>query len=189
MSSSEDRRGKYRRYADRRVAVMLALHEILFDQDPGPARDALLLEEMMADFETDAAVFLRRRGDPGPVALETTAAVGATQTVPDARFCGDGLRNLLSVQQSVQGAVTLSRFRRPSMLDAGTWDSLWETDLGLLGATGLLSIDIVPRVAPPFFLWLVLVGSSREWTSHDRDLAEEIARLLAKAADKSFRSP
>lgn len=93
---------------------------------------------------------------------------------------------MLSVQQSVSGAITLSRFRRPSILDQETWDQLWEKDLAGMGASGLLSVAIVPEKAMPYYLWLVLSGSSREWTSHDRNLAEEVATLMGKAADRAM---
>ncbi len=43
MKGTQERREVFRRYADRRRALMPAIHEILFDQRPGEARDRDLL--------------------------------------------------------------------------------------------------------------------------------------------------
>jgi hypothetical protein len=47
----------------------------------------------------------------------------------------------------------------------------------------LLSIEILPHKAPQEVLWLLQTNYSREWSSRDRELAEEIAVLIAKARD------
>lgn len=43
MKRMNERREVFRRYADRRRALMLVIHEILFNQRPGEARDRDLL--------------------------------------------------------------------------------------------------------------------------------------------------
>ena len=48
----------------------------------------------------------------------------------------------------------------------------------------LLSIEVKPASAPGTFLWLTETSSSREWSSGDRELIEEVGTLLARAADK-----
>ena len=185
MSGSKERRAKHRRYSDRRVAFMLDLHEILFDIDPGKARDEALLSIMSDDFDTDLAAFLVRRGAAPDTEL---VVVGFDAEAPPRTelFRGPGLQLLLDIQQTASGAITLTRFRRPSVMDQEIWDRMWDEDLADVDATGLLTIAVIPERAQPFYIWLILSGSSREWTSHDRDLAEETARLLARAADKAL---
>ena len=64
--------------------------------------------------------------------------------------------------------------------------------LGLFGreegigapARALLSVPMRPTKSPARLLWLMQVHSTREWSSRDRDLSEELIQLLARAADK-----
>lgn len=186
MSEGKERRGKYRRFSDRRIAVMLEIHERLFDLEPGRERDEALLDVLRDDFDTDLAAFLRRRGAGNESELVLFAS-SSTEPPTIEVFSGAGLRELLDVQQETTGAITLTRFRRPSVIEEKIWESLWAEDLGAIEATGLLTVSVVPERAEPFFIWLVLSGSSREWTSHDRDLAEEAANLIARASDKALR--
>ena len=64
MKGTQERREVFRRYADRRRALMLAIHEILFDQRPGESRDRDLLEEFRRDFFTDDAFLVEKMGIP-----------------------------------------------------------------------------------------------------------------------------
>jgi GAF domain-containing protein len=99
---------------------------------------------------------------------------------------GCGISALLSVHAENHGALTLSRFRQTSQFDSSAWDALWNTDLGE-PASALLSVDIADNT-DVVLGWLIVAlnGTSREWSSHDRDLAEEIALLLAVAMKRAI---
>lgn len=185
MKGTSERREIFRRYADRRRALMLAIHEILFDQRPGEDRDRDLLTEICGDFHTDGAVLVRKlTNPPTPDSVTLMAAVGDwAGAQPGDTFEGEGIEALLSAQENAQGAVALSRFRRTSLINDDAWEHLWQDSLGK-PATALLSVDLKPSDASPALIWLILNGASREWSSHDRQLLEEAADLLSRAADK-----
>ena len=185
MKGTSERREIFRRYADRRRALMLAIHEILFDQRPGEDRDRDLLTEICGDFHTDGAVLVRKlTNPPTPDSVTLMAAVGDwAGAQPGDTFEGEGIEALLSAQENAQGAVALSRFRRTSLINDNAWEHLWQDSLGK-PATALLSVDLKPSEASPALIWLILNGASREWSSHDRQLLEEAADLLSRAADK-----
>ncbi len=185
MTGTNERREVFRRYGDRRRALMLSIHEILFDQLPGEARDHNLLDEICGDFCTDGAVLVRKLTEKGtPDSVTLLASAGDWDGVQSGDiFEGEGIEALLSAQEDAQGAVALSRFRRTSLINDNAWEQLWQNDLGK-PATGLLSVDLKPSEASPSLIWLILNGASREWSSHDRQLLEEAADLLSRAADK-----
>ena len=186
MNDVSDRRGKYRRFDDRRVAVLLALHEVLFEKEPGRARDEAILELIRDDFGVNRAEILRFDGTEARRIPSLWAAAGALDSAPGARSLdGAGASILLELQLGNPGALTLTRFRRPSAFTIETWASLWDQELGE-SVTALLSVEIVVQRAPRSLLWLLLENTSREWNSHDRELAEEAARLLGRAADKAM---
>jgi hypothetical protein len=180
MNDASDRRGKHRRYEDRRVALLLALHEVLFDRPPGRARDEELLERIRDDFGVHRAELLRFE-DGAP---RLWAAAGSLTASAPRALEGAGASVLLGLGSDDTGALTLTRFRRPSAFAAEDWASLWDRELGE-SVTALLSVEIDARRAPRSLLWLLLENASREWNSHDRELAEEVARLLGRAADKA----
>jgi len=185
MEDGSDRRGKYRRFDDRRVAVLLALHEVLFDLPPGREREELLLEKIRDDFAVGRAEMLRfDNPEPGrPPRL--CAAAGTLDSAAAVReFDGPGAASLFELQRANVGALTLTRFRRPSAFTDEAWASLWDHELGL-AVTALLSVELAVQRAPKALIWLLLENTSREWNSHDRQLAEEVARLLGRAADKA----
>jgi GAF domain-containing protein len=185
MSDGSERRGKYRRFDDRRVAVLLAVHEVLFDREPGRARDEAILELIRDDFGVDRAELLRFDGAATGRPPALWAAAGALGSAPGDRSLGGiGASILLELQRGNPGALTLTRFRRPSAFTDESWASLWDKELGE-GVTALLSVELVVQRAPRTLLWLLLENASREWNSHDRELAEETARLLGRAADKA----
>ncbi len=186
MKGTQERREVFRRYADRRRALMLAIHEILFDQRPGEARDRNLLEEVCHDFYTDGAVLVRKltEKDTSDSVVLLVAAGNWDLAQPGDIFEGEGIEALLRAQENAHGAVALSRFRRTSLINDNAWEDLWENDPGK-PATALLSVDLKPSDARPAMIWLLLNGASREWSSHDRQLLEEVADLLSRAADKA----
>jgi hypothetical protein len=96
---------------------------------------------------------------------------------------GKGFEQLMALHDTVSGALSFERVRKPELFAADAWDSLWKEGLGAL-AHALLSIRIVPARAPLRLLWLQQLSSSREWGSRDRDLIEEVAEVLARVADK-----
>ena len=186
MDDASDRRGKYRRFDDRRVAVLLALHEVLFDQPPGRARDEALLEKIRDDFGVNRAEILRFDDKETGRAPSVWAAAGTlANDRHDRPLDGAGASILLELQRGNAGALTLTRFRRPSAFTIETWADLWDRELGE-SVTALLSVELVVARAPRALLWLLLENTSREWNSHDRQLAEEAARLFGRAADKAM---
>ena len=62
----------------------------------------------------------------------------------------------------------------------GSLDS--STDLGA-SASALLSVAIRGAASEPQLLWLLLQSGSREWTSKDRQLIEDVARVVGRARD------
>jgi GAF domain-containing protein len=184
MTANQERRAKHRRFSDRRVHLLLAVHEILFDREVGPERDGLLVEEIRADFESDRAAIVSTSGGAG---VRLAALAGEWDGVsPGSRLRGPGLTDLLQAHRLTGGAVTLTYTRRPSAFTTTGWEQLWSGDLGA-PATALLSVPIAPQRADPGLLWLQQASYSREWGSQDRELAEEIAALLSRAADKALR--
>ncbi len=188
MTETQERREVFRRYADRRRALMLAIHEILFDQRPGEARDRNILEEIRYDFCTDGAVLVRKLTEKNPSDSVTLLATAGDwdRTKPGDNFEGEGIEALLSAQENAHGAVALSRFRPTSLISDNAWEHLWQTDLGK-PASALLSVDLKPSQARPALIWLTLDAASREWSSHDRQLLEEAADLLSRAADRAVQ--
>jgi len=182
--STERRRPTYRRYSDRRVALMLELYEILFEDPTPEVRDTLLLDAIRFDFGTDAALLVDvSEKDTGPLTVRSISE-DADFAAPGSALLGDGIRDLRAAHEHAQGAITLTRFRRPSMFEESSWENLWKEDLGA-PATALLSVSVSPSLAKPSYLWLLLQGASKEWSSHDRELAEEISHLMARVADKA----
>ena len=186
MNDSTERRGRYRRFEDRRVALMLALHEVLFDQPAGPARDVSLLATLREDFSVNRAELLLFDGRGEGARPSLGAAVGDDgATAPARAVDGDGTAALLELHRQNTGALTLTKFRRPSAFSSEEWSHLWEVELGD-PFTALLSVELTVSRAPRSFVWLLLENASREWGSHDRELAEEAARLLGRAADRAM---
>jgi len=184
MTGNEDRRHKHRRFSDRRVHLLLRVHEILFDMEPGVGRDGALIEEIRFDFASDRAALvtvaadLRDGVELGAVAGEWNGAQ------PGVALGGKGLTDLLEAHRLTDGAVTLTYTRRPSVFSSEGWERLWAGDLGA-EATALLSVAVRPERAARQLLWLQQATNSREWSSHDRELAEEVASILSRAADKT----
>jgi hypothetical protein len=183
MNDSTDRRERHRRFEDRRTALLLSLHEVLFDEPPGPARDASLLAKLREDFCVGRAALIRFDGPGATPRVEAASAdEGAAPLTP--RLDGAGASALFALHGRGTGALTLTKFRRPSAFPSDVWERLWEAELGA-GFTALLSAELIVRRAPRSVLWLLLENTSREWNSHDRELAEEAGRLLGRAADRA----
>lgn len=165
---------------------MLALHEVLFDMPHGRERDELLLEKIRDDFYVNRAELLRFDVPEPGAPPRLCAAAGRLDSAPGERaFDGPGAAILFDLQRGNAGALTLTRFRRPSQFETETWTRLWDVELGP-AMTALLSVELVVERTPKSFIWLLLENDSREWGSHDRQLAEEAARLLGRAADRAL---
>lgn len=181
MIAKTDKRIKFRRFSDRRTVLLLDIYETLFHHPPGPEQDNLLLQAIQQNYATDTAVFASQE-NPGPDTTAIHAVVGdwnveRGETLP----AGNGLAKLWDLQKTAPGALTFTRVKRPPVFPQNDWDNLWNEALNMKMA--LLSIQILPQTAPPEVLWLLQTSYSREWSSRDRELAEEIAVLLAKARD------
>jgi len=184
MTATQERRQKHRRFSDRRVHVLLRVHEILFDTNEGDERDTAVIEELRLDFETDRAALVAV-GAEGNGEVEVVSLAGSWDgEIKGSVLSGKGLQDLLEAHRLADGAVTLTYTRRPSVFSAEGWERLWAGDLGEK-ATALLSVAIEPERAERRLLWLQQAGYSREWSSHDRELAEEVASLLTRATDKA----
>lgn len=184
MTESSNRRGKHRRYADRRIAALLQVHEVLFHDACDPNCANRLLQVLQDDFEVDRAAFLRPSEGPDN-GLQVPFRSGDWGDAPlAAQMTGDGIDALIRIHRQASGALTLSRFRQPSVFEASAWDALWTKNM-LHPASALLSVSIDAPGDRGGFLFLILNGTSREWSSHDRDLAEETAAILAVATSRS----
>lgn len=187
MTANQERRQKHRRFSDRRVHLLLRVHEILFNMEAGDERDTALLEELRLDFDSDRAALVNAAADNG-AAVELAAVAGAWNGgIEGATLSGKGLVDLLEAHRLADGAVTLTYTRRPTVFSSEGWQRLWAGDLGA-EATALLSVAIEPERAARRLLWLQQASYSREWSSQDRELAEEVASILSRAADKETGS-
>ena len=185
MTGSQERRNKHRRFSDRRVHVLLRVYEILFDMEEGDERDTAVIDELRLDFETDRSALVTL-GPDGNGRVEVSSLSGSwnDDRVKGSVLSGKGLEDLLEAHRLATGAVTLTYTRRPSVFSVEGWERLWAGDLGA-NATALLSVAIEPERAERRLLWLQQASYSREWSSHDRELAEEVASLMSRATDKA----
>ncbi len=184
MKNTAENRVSYRRYSDRRNALLLNIYEILFDNPAGLARDGMVLEAILENFQTDQAAFVippDGSKEEGQIAV----AVGDWGKDGSKRpLLGVGVKQLWDLQQTAPGALTFTRVKRPTLFQADTWENLWNEALHM--STALLSVQIPAQKASPLNLWLIQTAYSREWSSRDRDLSEEVAKLLARARDRAI---
>jgi hypothetical protein len=185
MNQTIDQRTRFRRYEDRRVAMMLAIYKTLFEEAPGVVREKKILAAIRDNFRVDRVMAMdlaNPRSAEVPVRLivgdRERDGGGETRSVG-----GKGFLQLMTLHDSVSGALSFERVRKPELFAADAWDSLWKEGIRP-SAHALLSIRIVPTRRPLQLLWLLQLSSSREWGSRDRDLIEEVAEVLAKVADK-----
>ena len=178
-----EKRKNYRRYEDRRVAVMLAVHEVLFDHPPGQERDKKILETICTDYLSDGAALVKRV-QTGEGDFEVTAAFGNWIPNIGRSVSGSlGFETLGNLQKSAPGALTFTRVKRPAVFGLKDWDSFWGQSL-FDTTMSLLSVHLLSKGEPIGFIWILQSNYSREWSSRDRALAEEIASLLSRAIDK-----
>jgi len=181
------RREQHRRYSDRRVAVLLALHEILFFDAPGDSQKIKLLKEILHDYETDIVTIAEANWDKDHFSFVVKASYGKEINLKkNTQISGIGLDVLIEIHKIAHdGAITLSRFRKLSAFSKDQWNSLWNEELNSK-FSALLSVPFQVNDSRMSFLWLAMGDSSREWSSHDRELAEEIAKLFSKAKEKKL---
>lgn len=185
MTNSDEKRVVYRRYEDRRVAMMLAVHEILFEYAPGPSRDKKILAAIGENYQVDRVAVVN-------------VSVGRTETLsggiaasfgdwlrPDTEvgISGVGFERIVELHGTVDGALSFESVRKPEAFTDVAWRSLWEEGVGA-PARALLSMTV--EDAGKKLIWLQQTGSTREWSSRDRDLIEEVAALLSKAAARGI---
>lgn len=183
MTSEMENRARYRRYEDRRGALLLRIYEILFDHEESRDRDVLILRAILNNYGADRGAFLKLIPS-GEGLLEYEALAGdwpAGTGIQGKILGGEGVEALLALQKEAPGAVTLARVKRPESFRGSAWEMMWRDDLA---ASALLSVMIPSSRAPKQCLWLVQSTYSREWSSRDRELAEEVSALLARARDK-----
>ncbi|MCP4196852.1 MAG: hypothetical protein GY762_06835 [Proteobacteria bacterium] len=181
MTKNSDNRTKFRRFSDRRTVLLLDIYETLFHNPDNRERNNLLLRAIQNNYATDMAAFVSH-GNSGTGATQINNAVGDWSNDNEGILLnGDGLTVLWDLQKSAPGALTFTRVKRPPVFPKEAWDNLWNDTLETKMA--LLSIEILPQKAPREVLWLLQTNYSREWSSRDRELAEEVAALIAKARD------
>ena len=178
----EDKRQHFRRYEDRRVALLLAIHEILFDTQAGEHRDRLLLEAVCKNFGVECAAFvIPPVADNGACRIDSTAG-DWEQNFKGKFLCGEGFDQLWELQEEAPGALTLTRVKRPAAFPVHAWENLWSSFK--MPASALLSVMLNRSVRDKNAMWLLQMSYSREWSSRDRQLSEEVAALLSRAFDK-----
>ena len=170
------------------MAALLELHEILFYESAGPARDLHFMDTMNEDYQTDRVALVQTVGDNRSGVRVLCASAKWPEPKQNSILDGPGIQRIVATHAHFEGALTLSRFRSSSVFVNGEWQSLWERDL-MAPASALLSVPIYPRNQPMSYLWLVADSGSREWSSHDRDLSEEEALLLARIIENGLLSP
>jgi hypothetical protein len=143
MTTIIEKRTGFRRFEDRRTSLMLAVHEILFDDIEAKERDTRIIEAVKNDFQADRTALL------APVAendgrVRINAQVGDRLHEKDDEILeGRGMEVFLNLQRGAPGAISLVRFKRPSVFESEAWDNLW--DKALKGSiTALLRKDRLP---------------------------------------------
>ncbi len=179
MNNKVEKRQHYRRYEDRRVAMMLAIYKTLFDEAPGPPREEKLLGAILENFKVDRVLLIDLADG-----VRVRALRGKDPGKP-LSIGGAGFGELLALHRINPGALSFERVRKPELFTSDSWNSLWTEGMGT-SAQALMSILITPAGAPRQLLWLQQLSSSREWGSRDRDLIEEVTGVLAQAADKAL---
>jgi GAF domain-containing protein len=176
-----NKRNKFRRFSDRRTVLLLEIYETLFHNPDSTERDNRLLQAIQDNYATDMAAFVSQENS-GTGTTQIHVAVGDwSNNNGENLLKGTGLEVLWDLQKSAPGALTFTRVKRPPVFPKEAWDNLWNDTLETKMA--LLSIEILPQQAPHEVLWLLQTNYSREWSSRDRELAEEVAVLIAKARD------
>ncbi|MBN2530299.1 MAG: hypothetical protein JXR76_28175 [Deltaproteobacteria bacterium] len=185
MNNKQNRRAQFRRYSDRRVTALLELHEILFYEPVGAARNMLLMNTINEDYQTDRVALVQTVSEKPSCVTVLSASEKWPVSGAGTLLEGEGIQRIVLTHQHFEGALTLSKFRSSSAFSISEWQSLWERDLGA-PASALLSVPVFPRKLAPAFLWLVADSGSREWSSHDRDLSEEEALMMARVIQQGM---
>ena len=180
MQQPVEKRIHYRRYEDRRVAVMLSVYEALFDHPPGAERNRRILTALAADYHVERAAILEITEGKERAAGIVSVSVGDGPAFAE-RIQGEGFSRLASLHGAAVGALSFESVRKPEVFSEEAWRSLWEQCLPS-SARALLSMEI--GAGPRTLIWLQQIGSTREWSSRDRDLIEEVSALLARAIER-----
>ena len=183
MRDYPEKRINFRRYEDRRLAVMFAVYEILFDMKPGNERDEMILKAIVTNFKVDRAAFIGFENSSERIARLVVSVGDFKDAEKSTPIMGNGFDRLLNLHRDVVGALCFESVRKPEAFSREAWESLWNEVLGG-SVRALLSMEIRPKKRAGCFIWLQQTGSSREWSSRDRDLIEELSNLLARAWDK-----
>ncbi len=164
--------------------MMLSIHEILFDMKPGNERDQCILAAISENYQVDRAAVLALEEHEGQWSGRMTASFGDWQHSGEAlRFSGEGFDRIVELHEMAEGALTFESVRKPEAFTETAWRSLWAEGVGS-PTRALLSMTLGEDKQK--LIWLQQTGSTREWSSRDRDLIEEIAVLLAKAARRGI---
>lgn len=179
-NNNDEKRAVYRRYEDRRVAMMLAVHEIIFDYPSGRERDTKMMAALAENYQVERVAIIDVYIGTQPITGCISAAFG-DWLCPEAevRIFGTGFERLLALHGMVDGALSFESVRKPEAFTDIAWRSLWDEGVGA-PTRALLSMTIDAERRK--LIWLQQTGSTREWSSRDRDLIEEVAALLSKAA-------
>ena len=182
MQHPVEKRVHYRRYEDRRVAMMLSVYEILFDHPPGPERNRRILSALAVNYHVERAAMLEVTEAEGRLTGTVSVAVGDDDgpELPE-RIEGEGFSRLAALHDEAEGALSFESVRKPEAFSETAWRSLWEQCLPS-PARALLSMEI--GAGPRTLIWLQQIGSTTEWSSRDRDLIEEVSALLARAIER-----
>ena len=179
MQNPVEKRIHYRRYEDRRVAMMLSVYEILFDYPPGAERNQRILSALAANYHVERAAILSVTKADGHLSGIVTVSVGPKAgDEPPERMEGEGFSRLADLHDAAEGALSFESVRKPEAFSEIAWRSLWEQCLPA-AARALLSMEI--GAGPRTFIWLQQISSTREWSSRDRELIEEVCALWARA--------
>lgn len=184
MKKSFEKRTTYRRYEDRRVAMMLAVHEIIFDRPPPKERDRQILAALADNYQVERAALVNLVENNGKMSGLVAASFGDWKC-PDEKIkiLGEGFDYLTQLHRTAEGALSFENVRKPEAFTDIAWRSLWSEGIGA-PAMALLSMEV--DAGGRKLLWLQQVGSTREWSSRDRELIEEVANLLSRAAQKGL---
>ncbi len=177
MQSCSENRVNYRRYEDRRVALLLNVHEIIFYEQDILRREEGILAAIAENYQVErVAMILVKEDNHNRIGIPTSLFGKWAMCAGNILMMGRGFERLLDLHSQVEGALTFEAVRKPEIFDENEWVSLWR-DETTLKAKSLLSVEIVKPVKK--ILLMQQVNSSREWSSRDRNLIEEVAQLIS----------
>jgi GAF domain-containing protein len=184
MDINSDKRLKYRRYEDRRVAMMLSIYEIIFEEQNNTKRRRKILSAIADNFQVEKASLIELLEIENEICGCIEESFGNWKNSEKEEILhGLGFKRLLELHELVDGALSFESVRKSDAFEDNEWKDFWN-ECADENSRAFLSVMINSQKRK--LLWLQNVASTREWSSRDRELIEEVAFLLTKVERKEF---